>query len=130
MTDAITAVLLLLGGAFMLLGSIGVLRMPDVFSRMQTTTKSMTLGALFLLLAVVIHFGQLGVGIRAMLVIAFYFLTAPVAAHMIGRAAYVTGEPLWKGTLVDELSGRYDRQSSTLASSQEAPPDTTEGAGD
>ncbi len=116
MTDALTAILLLLGGAFMLLGAVGVVRMPDVFSRMQTTTKSMTLGSVCLLLAVVLYFDQLGVGIRAVLVMAFYFLTAPVAAHMIGRAAYVTGEPMWEGTLVDELRGRYDRKGNTLGS--------------
>jgi multicomponent Na+:H+ antiporter subunit G len=53
---------------------------------------------------------------RAFLTIGFFFLTAPVAAHMIGRAAYLIGVPLWKGTIVDELSGHYDRRTNDLTS--------------
>jgi multicomponent Na+:H+ antiporter subunit G len=58
-----------------------------------------------------------GVAVRAVLTIAFFFLTAPVAAHMIGRAAYFIGVPLWQGTIVDELSGHYDRRTHGLAGS-------------
>jgi len=49
-------------------------------------------------------------------VIAFLFLTAPIAAHMIGRAAYFVGLPPWKGTKVDELQGHYDPESHALSS--------------
>ncbi|MBX3395384.1 MAG: monovalent cation/H(+) antiporter subunit G [Phycisphaerae bacterium] len=121
MSEYIMAGLLLAGSAVMLIGGVGILRMPDLFSRMQATTKSMTLGVAFLLLAAVIHFNEVGVGIRAVLVIFFYFLTSPVAAHMIGRAAYFIGVPLWKGTEIDELKGRYDRESHELASSPREP---------
>lgn len=123
MKDLITSGLLILGALFILLGAVGLLRMPDLFSRMQATTKSMTLGVGFLLLAVLVHFQQVGVSIRALLVIAFYFLTAPVAAHMIGRAAYLTGVTLWKGTVVDELRGRYNVEAHTLESPTPAAPD-------
>lgn len=116
MKDIAIASLLLAGSGIMLLGGIGILKMPDLFSRMQATTKSMTLGVVCLLMAAVIHFNEVGVGIRAALVIAFYFLTAPVGAHMIGRAAYFIGVPLWEGTKVDELRGRYDRDAHTLDS--------------
>jgi len=120
--NLITMLLLLVGSAAMLLGSIGIVRMPDLFSRMQASTKSMTLGIVCLLTAVVIHFNNAGVGIRALLVIAFYFLTSPVAAHMIGRAAYLIGIPLWEGTKIDDLKGRYDRDEHALRSEEESGP--------
>lgn len=122
MKENAIAVLLLIGSAVMLLGSIGIVRMPDLLSRMQASTKSMTLGVVCLLVAVVIYFNEVGVGVRAMLVIAFYFLTSPVAAHMIGRAAYFIGVPLWKGTVIDELKGRYDREDHTLGSGENESP--------
>jgi multicomponent Na+:H+ antiporter subunit G len=106
MSDIVSAVLIVVGGAFMLLAGVGVIRMPDLFMRMQAATKAATLGAGCMLLSVAIHFGELTIVTRALLVIAFVFLTAPVAAHMIARAAYSVGTPLWKGTIVDELRGQ------------------------
>ena len=132
MSDTISAVLLILGATFMLLAAVGVVRMPDLFTRMQTTTKSATLGAGCMLLAAAFYFGELGVTTRALAVIAFLFLTAPVAAHMIGRAAYFVGVPLWERTIVDELRGRYDFKSHVLASppvKAEGEPETTEKQG-
>jgi multicomponent Na+:H+ antiporter subunit G len=103
MSERFNAVLLVVGALFMLLGALGVLRLPDLFMRLQASTKASTLGAGCLLLGVAIHFQDLGVATRAALVIAFFFLTAPVGAHMIARAAYAVGVPLWEGTLIDEL---------------------------
>ena len=109
LNDLATAFLLVVGSLFMLLGGVGVLRMPDLFMRMQAATKAATLGAGCMLTAVAVHFNDLAVGARAFLVIAFVFLTAPVAAHVIARAAYSVGTPLWKGTLADELRAQQDR---------------------
>jgi len=122
MSDAISAVLLLSGSMFMFLAAVGVVRMPDLFTRMQTTTKSATLGAGCMLLAAAFYFGDLGVTTRALAVIAFLFLTAPVAAHMIGRAAYFVGVPLWEGTIKDELQGHYDLRTHTLISDMPVSP--------
>lgn len=108
MSEVISAILIVVGGAFMLLAGIGVVRMPDLFMRMQAATKAATLGAGCMLLAVAVYFGELTVVTRALLVTAFVFLTAPVAAHMIARAAYSVGTPLWEGTITDELRGRQD----------------------
>lgn len=119
MNEVITLSLAVVGGMFLLLAGIGILRMPDVFSRMQAATKAATLGAGCMLLAVAVRFADFGVTIRAVLVATFIFLTAPVAAHMIGRAAYFIGVPLWKGTVVDELRGRYDPDTHKLDSSPE-----------
>jgi multicomponent Na+:H+ antiporter subunit G len=103
MNDLFTALLAVVGGLFMLLAGVGVLRMPDLFMRMQAATKGATLGAGCMLLSVAVHFGDLAVATRALLVIAFLLLTAPVAAHMIARAAYSVRTPLWEGTIADEL---------------------------
>ena len=106
MSDWVTAILLLVGAAFMLLAAIGVVRMPDVLTRMQATSKAATLGVSCALAAVAVHFGELSVTTRAVAVILFTFLTAPVGAHMIGRAAYLRRAQLWRQTLHDDLRGR------------------------
>ena len=106
MSEQVSAVLLVVGAFFMLLAGLGVLRLPDLFMRLQAATKASTLGVGCMLLAAAIHFQDLAVTTRAVLVIAFFFLTAPVGAHMIARAAYAVGVPLWEGTITDELRDR------------------------
>ena len=103
MSEWITAGLMVIGSSFAMLAAVGIVRMPDLFTRMQAATKSTTLGVGCILLAVAVYFDELGVTARAVLTAAFLLLTAPLAAHMIGRAAYVIGVPLWEGTVVDEL---------------------------
>jgi multicomponent Na+:H+ antiporter subunit G len=106
---------LMLGGAFfMALAGLGMLRMPDLFLRMSSTAKAGTLGAGLILLAAAIHFDNFSIYTRAIAIIIFLFLTAPVAAHMIGRAAYFDGVPLWKGTVQDDLHGHYRVSTHTL----------------
>ncbi|MCZ2096082.1 MAG: monovalent cation/H(+) antiporter subunit G [Chloroflexota bacterium] len=108
--DAATLALLVFGALFMLLASIGIYRMPDVFLRMSASSKATTLGLILIMLAVAIHFNSVGVTARAIGIVLFIILTGPVSAHMIGRAAYITGTPLWEGTCIDELAGRYDAE--------------------
>lgn len=104
MREVITAVFLLIGSVFMFLAALGIFRMPDLFSRMQTATKAATLGAGAMLAAVGVHFGDTPTVSRVILIVGFVFLTAPVAAHVIARAAYSMGVKLWSGTVVDELA--------------------------
>jgi multicomponent Na+:H+ antiporter subunit G len=98
---------MLVGAFFMFVAAVGLARMPDLFLRMSATSKSATLGAVCMLLAAAVHFNDVGITTRAVATIVFLFLTAPVAAHRIGRAAYFKNVPLWDGTVVDELRGRY-----------------------
>lgn len=116
MGSILSGVLMVIGAFFMLLAALGVVRMPDLFTRMHASTKSTTLGVACLMLGVAVHFGELAIAARALAVVAFVFFTAPVAAHMIARAAYFSDVPLWDGTLSDELRGRYDEKSHTLHS--------------
>lgn len=108
MQETMSALFMLLGTFFMFIASVGIIRMPDLFLRMSATSKSATLGVGFVLLAVAVYFDDLGVTCRALATILFVFLTAPIAAHRIGRAAYFVGVPLWEGTRYDDLRGRYD----------------------
>ncbi len=103
MLDALIALLLLTGTFLALLAAVGVVRMPDIYMRLSAASKASTLGAAFILLAVALFFGTTAVVGKVVAIIAFTLLTAPVAAHMLGRAAYFCGEPLWKNSRIDEL---------------------------
>ena len=122
MSERVSAVLMVLGALFMFLAGLGVLRLPDLFMRLQAGTKASTLGAGCLLLGAAVYFQDLAVTTRAVLVIGFFFLTAPVGAHMIARAAYAVGVPLWEGTLVDELGEKLRAASAQVPESMEPPP--------
>jgi multicomponent Na+:H+ antiporter subunit G len=83
MSELIGDGLMLIGALFLLLAAVGMLRMPDLFT-------------------------SIGVTMRALAALAFFLLTAPVTAHLIGRASYFVGTPLWERTVGDELRGRYN----------------------
>lgn len=119
MTEWIAALLLLAGSLLMLLAALGAVRMPDLLMRMHATTKAGALGSGLIMLAVAVFFGSAEVWARVLAIIAFIMLTAPVAAHMIGRASYFVGVPLWGRILRDDLKGRYDQQHHTLESPEE-----------
>ena len=120
MQDVLTAGLMLTGALFMLMGALGVLRMPDLFLRMSASTKAATLGTSALLAAVAVHFGEIGAASRAVATIIFLLLTAPVAAHMLGRAGYFVGVKLADATLIDELAGNYNLETHILDSCEPA----------
>ncbi len=103
----LVVILMLLGALLMLVAGIGLLRLQDLFLRMSATSKAATLGAGLVLLATAVFFNEFSITARVTATIVFLLLTAPVAAHMIGRAAYFDGVPLWKGTVLDELRGHY-----------------------
>lgn len=100
--EILTAILLLTGATLAFLASVGVFRMPDLFTRMQTATKAAALGTGLMLLAVAVHFGELGVTTRALATVGFVIITAPLAAHMLARAAWLAKVPQWEHTVVDE----------------------------
>jgi multicomponent Na+:H+ antiporter subunit G len=94
--------LFIVGATFGLLAGIGVLRMPDVFTRMQASTKASTLGLGCLLAGVALRNPELSFTVRAASIGAFMLRTTAVSAHVIARAAARSGAPIWEGTLVDE----------------------------
>ncbi|ELK45530.1 monovalent cation/H(+) antiporter subunit G [Halobacillus sp. ACCC02827] len=104
--DIIICLSLLSGAFFLISGSIGILRFPDVYTRLHAATKSSTLGVagimigafLFLYVEHDIVSGKLLLGI------VFVLLSAPVSGHMISRAAYRSGVPLWENSIKDEYA--------------------------
>lgn len=102
MIEWLSGGLFIAGATLGLLASVGVLRMPDVFTRMQASTKASTLGLGCLLAAVALRNPELSFAVRAASIAAFMLLTTAVSAHAIARAAARSGAPIWTGTIVDE----------------------------
>jgi multicomponent Na+:H+ antiporter subunit G len=107
MISITVAVLSSLGSLFILLAAVGILRMPDTYLRMAVTTKAATLGIGLILIAAAVHFHDLSTTTRVVAIIVFILLTAPVGAHLIGKASYIAGNKLWEGSLMDDLKGKY-----------------------
>lgn len=103
MLTVMSSVLMLTGAALAVLAGIGLHRFPDVFARMHAATKPATLGLVLVLAGAALQFDRPGSIAKLLLVVAFQFVTAPVGAHMIGRAAYRAGTELSPDTTVDEL---------------------------
>ena len=93
---------LVIGAFLMFLTGLGLVRMPDIFTRMHAATKSASLGVALLLLAAALFFQETMVVTKAVVTIVFIFLTAPVAASLLGRAAYARRTPLWEHSVMDE----------------------------
>ena len=110
MKETVTILLLFTGSLFALIGSIGMVKMPDFFTRIHAAAISSTLSIICILSATAIHFNRLGVSVQCLLIFMLIFITAPIAAHMISRAAYFIGESLWEHTIKDELKGQYDKE--------------------
>lgn len=118
LVEGLTILLVLLGTLLLLIAGIGLVRMPDLFLRMSASTKAATLGSSSLLLAAALHFGDLSITAQITATIFFLFATAPVGAHVIGRAAYRKERaPLYKGTHPDELKTHYDAKRAAEKSS-------------
>lgn len=107
------------GALFMMLAGLGLKEMPDLFTRMHAATKAASFGAAQILLAVAITFGSFWVIVKCLLIVLFVYLTAPVAAHMLGRASYFLRQPACKETCVDELAGHYNPVDHSLGSADD-----------
>lgn len=105
------------GALFILVAAVGLLRFPDVITRMHATTKAGTLGLGLIAVAAMLFFGRMDVVARSGGIILFVFLTAPISAHMISRAAYFADVKLWEGTFVDQLREDRHREEITAADS-------------
>lgn len=111
--DFMTAFFLITGGFFLLVGSIGLFRLPDFFMRLHAPTKASTLGIGSILMASIIFFSFKGDGIsiKEFLIILFMFLTAPISAHMLSKAAlHVKQEPRKDTLNLDRLDKIRDRK--------------------
>lgn len=101
MITALGFVLIGIGLVFDIFGCLGLVRLPDVYNRLQAATKCVTIGTCGILFGVFLIAGFTGTGIKALLCIIFLLLTSPVAAHAISRGAHRAGVKLWEGSVVD-----------------------------
>ena len=120
MIDIFIGILSTIGALAIFFASLGILRMPDFYLRLSVTVKAATMGVGLLLLCAAILFpDDISITTKAIIIIFFLIITSPIAAHMIARAAYFTGTPLWKGTITDELAGMYNKETHELKNEKE-----------
>lgn len=100
--DWVSAVLVITGAALGAIGGLGLVRLPDVFARMHAATKAPTAGLVLVVAAAALQVSDLSDLGFLLLVVFLQFLTAPVGAHLIGRASYDSGELLAEDTVLDE----------------------------
>jgi multicomponent Na+:H+ antiporter subunit G len=104
-------VLAITGLAFSLSGAVGILRMPDLYSRIQCSSKTVTMGALPALVALVVGEGiDSTYASRALLVAVLLLIVSPTASHALARAAYKSGVAMWDGAVRDEVVERKERE--------------------
>jgi multicomponent Na+:H+ antiporter subunit G len=106
MIEYLTGILLIVGSFFCLVAALGVIRLPDPLTRMHAATKAGSLGAGLLVIAHALFYQELGISLRAISIIALLLFTAPVAAHLIARTFYRSGEALSERIWIDELKGK------------------------
>ena len=102
MNEIIGMSFIILGLAFDFFGCLGLIRLPDVYNRLQAATKCVTLGTCGILLGLLLFKGFTAAGIKAILCIIFIILTAPVSAHALSRGAHKSGVKLWDKSVCDK----------------------------
>ncbi|MHC4571312.1 MAG: monovalent cation/H(+) antiporter subunit G [Planctomycetota bacterium] len=102
MTDIIGYILIILGILFDIFGCIGLVRLPDVYNRLQASTKCVTLGTILLLVGVSFVSGLGATSAKAIICAVFILITSPTAAHAIAKGAYASGVKLWENSVVDK----------------------------
>lgn len=100
--DYIAAALMLIGSLFCLLAALGILRFPDVYTRLHAASKAGPLGAGLILLAVAFASGDWSIAVRSIIGLLFLIFTAPVSAHLLARAALRSGTPLVNSTSINQ----------------------------
>lgn len=108
--EIITFLFCLIGVLFMLLSTIGLLRLPDVYTRGHSAGKAGTLGIIGVLFGVGLNHGDVLTAAKMTALIIFFLITSPVAAQIVERAAFVTKVPATPSSAPNELLGRYDDQ--------------------
>lgn len=94
---ALVSLLVLVGSFFLIVGTVGLLRLGNVYNRLHATTKATTMGTSSIALATWVYYAPAGEGLPALVTIAFLFVTAPTGAHLISRSAERMGVEFLEG---------------------------------
>ncbi|MGN6549683.1 MAG: monovalent cation/H(+) antiporter subunit G [Pararhizobium sp.] len=100
----VVAALLVVGSAFALAAAIGIVRLPDLYTRMHAASKAGSVGSGLMLIAIAIHSRDLGVATRSLAGVVFFLLTAPISAHLLAKAAYAVGYRLTPLSVHDDMA--------------------------
>jgi multicomponent Na+:H+ antiporter subunit G len=114
MSSLISNIIMGIGLLFSLLGCLGLIRLPDIYNRLQAATKCVTLGACCILLSLVIRYGFTESGIKGLLAVPVLFFTSTVSAHALIRGSHIFGIKLWEKSIIDDykadgLGGGQDK---------------------
>ena len=109
MTEIIGYILISIGILFDIFGCIGLVRFPDVYNRLQASTKCVTLGTIVLLIGVAIASGSGAMAAKAFICAVFIVLTSPTAAHAVAKGAYSSGVELWENSVVDKYAEEIEQ---------------------
>ncbi len=107
-SEIISGILLILGAFFMLIASIGMIKLPDLYMRMHAATKAPSLGIFLMVIGIVIYFFEIWASVGGLIVILFVFITAPLGSHMISRVGHLMGVKKDENTSIDELEEDKD----------------------
>lgn len=102
MSDFISNIIIAIGILFNLFGCLGLLRLPDVYNRLQAATKCATLGTCGILLGLLVRYGFVDIGVKSLIAIPLLFLTSTASAHALVRGAYRFGIRLWEKSVRDD----------------------------
>ena len=102
MNETLGMIIIVIGVLFNTFGCIGLVRLPDVYNRLQAATKCVTLGTCGIMFGIFIYSGFTSLGIKALVAIPFIFLTSPTAAHALARGAHLFGVKLWPKSVCDK----------------------------
>lgn len=104
--NLVIGVLVIVGAAFTLVAAVGLLRLPDLYTRMHAASKAGTLGSCVMLIALALFAEDQAIITRALAAVVFFLLTAPLSAHLLAKAAYAAGYRLWDGSVHDDMAGQ------------------------
>ncbi|MCC0030608.1 MAG: monovalent cation/H(+) antiporter subunit G [Brucellaceae bacterium] len=99
----VAGILILVGAGFAFVAALGLIRLPDVYSRMHAASKAGTVGSGAMLVALAVVADDQATVTRALAGVVFFMLTAPISAHLLAKAAYSAGYKLWPGSVCDEM---------------------------
>ena len=108
MRELIGFVIMGIGVTFNFLGSLGLIRLPDLYNRLQAGTKCVTLGTILIMAGLIVITGWNQIGVKAFLTLIFILITSPTAAHALARGAHRSGVKLWERSICDKYKEDSD----------------------
>lgn len=119
MNELISNILIGIGVVFSLLGCIGLIRLPDIYNRLQAATKCVTLGTCCIMLSLVIRYGFNDLGVKGLLAIPVLFFTSTAGAHALLKGSHLAGFKLWEKSVVDHYEEDIVNKDKTIEPEKE-----------